>query len=327
MEESLKKYFHKNFLMGVAVSNASMKQQESLIASHFDSLTCENVMKFEELHPEEMRYDFAKADEIVAYAKKHQLTMRGHTLVWHNQTGDWIFRDENGNYAKKEQIMSRLKEHIDTVLHRYQDTVYCWDVVNEAISDQKDEYLRKSKWLESCGPDFIHEAFCMAHEADPKAVLFYNDYNATTPEKRDKIIRLIKELKEKGTPIHGVGLQGHFNIHTPKIEVIREAIESYAKLDLQIQFTELDVSLFAFEDHSNPTEPTAEMLELQGKYYEDLFHLFKEYDQYVRGVTLWGITDATSWLNHFPVPNRKNWPLLFDEFGKEKECLHRILKS
>lgn len=283
-------------------------------------------MKFIELQPEEGVYTFENADVIAEFAREHNKLLRGHTLVWHGQTPRWVFRTANGDPVSREQLLERMKVHIDTVVKRYRDDIFCWDVVNEAIEDKSDGYLRKSPWLDIIGPDFIDKAFTYAHEADPQALLFYNDYNESTPHKRDNIYKLVKGLLERDIPIHGVGLQCHWNIYGPDLDTIREAIEKYASLGLQLHVTELDVSVFRHEDERKDlTEPTDEMIDLQAMRYDAIFSLFREYSDVITNVTLWGPTDEVSWLNDFPVRGRTNWPLLFDANQNPKKSLHKII--
>ena len=329
-EASLKELFKDDFYIGAAVNPITIETQKSLLVHHFNSITAENEMKFESVHPTEDVYTFENADKIAAFAKKHGLALRGHTLVWHNQTSDWLF--ENGNYglADRKLVLERLRSHIQTVVGRYKDTIYCWDVVNEVISDDaenKEAFLRPSKWLEIVGPDFVAKAFELAHEADPKALLFYNDYNESHPYKRERIYRLVRSLLDQGVPIHGVGLQAHWNLYDPSLDDIRAAIERYAQLGLQLQLTELDMSMFRFEDkRADLLHPTEEMLEQQAERYEAVFSLLKEYRDCISAVTFWGAADDYTWLDDFPVRGRKNWPFLFDQAQAPKPAYDRIAK-
>lgn len=322
---NLKTKLKNDFYIGAAVSARSLAKRKEIVLREFNSLTCENAMKFGPIHPFENSYYFTEADEIADFARENHMRMRGHTLVWHNQTSDWLFKGENGKIASKETVYQRLDEHMSQVIPRYKDVVKAWDVVNEVIADADDAYFRPSKWFEVCGEEFIEYAFRKAHAYDPKAHLFYNDYNALMPIKRDKIIRLAKSLKEREVPIHGIGIQGHLNIYAPTFDIIEQSLEAYSKLGLMLHVTELDISLFRFEDHSHLDEPTEELLQRQGEYYEGLFALFRQYKEVIESVTLWGVSDKESWLNHFPVRDRRNWPLLFDDDGKEKYAYERIM--
>lgn len=321
----LKELLGESFRIGAAVNPMTLRTTDELIAKHFNSLTAENHMKFEEVHPQPEQYTFEKADIIADYAKANGMKMRGHTLVWHNQTTKWVFEDENGDTVSREVLLERLQRHIQTVMHRYKGLMYAWDVVNEAIEDHEEEQMRDTKWLQIIGDDYIHQAFTLAHEADPDALLFYNDYNETDPVKRQKIYNLVKSLLDRGTPIHGIGMQAHWNIHGPSLEEIRDAIELYASLGLQIHITELDISMFAHDDRrTDLKEPTAEMLELQKERFLAIFKLFEEYKHVITSVTLWGAADDYTWLHDFPVRGRRNWPMLFDEQHQPKASFWKL---
>lgn len=325
-EVSLAKAFQDDFLIGAAVNKRTIVSQRDLLKEHYNSLTAENEMKFESLHPEEHRYTFEEADRIAGFARENGMKLRGHTLVWHNQTPNWVFDDGNGGKAGRDLLLDRMKSHIETVVSRYKDTIYCWDVVNEAVTDEGAEWMRPSQWLHGIGEDYIEQAFRFAHEADPKALLFYNDYNECNPGKREKIYFMVKSLLEKGVPVHGIGLQAHWNLYDPSLDNIREAIERYASLGVKLQMTEMDVSMFAFDDRrTDLTEPTADMMRLQEVRYKQFFELFREYKDVLTSVTFWGAADDYTWLDHFPVRGRKNWPLLFDTAQRPKEAVKSII--
>ncbi|QHW33614.1 endo-1,4-beta-xylanase [Paenibacillus rhizovicinus] len=325
-DHSLATAFQNDFLIGAAVNSRTIISQSSLLQQHYNSITAENEMKFESLHPGEQRYSFEQADRIAQFARENGMKLRGHALVWHNQTPQWVFEDGNGGPAGRELLLSRMKSHIDTVVNRYKDTIYCWDVVNEAVTDEGTEQLRPSKWLQGIGEDYIELAFRSAHEADPNALLFYNDYNECNPLKREKIHSLVKALLEKGAPVHGIGLQAHWSLLNPSLDHIREAIERYASLGVKLQITEMDVSMFEFADRrTDLTEPTAEMLRLQEERYEQFFRLFLEYRDVLASVTFWGAADDYTWLDYFPVRGRKNWPLLFDTEQRPKGAVSAII--
>lgn len=323
LHEAFKEYFD----IGAAVNPRTIASAGDLIAKHYNSLTAENEMKFASVHPAEEVYTFDAADVLVAFARKHGKKVRGHTLVWHNQTPSWVFADANGKPVDKTTLLARMKAHIDTVVQRYKDDIYCWDVVNEAVSDEDGaDALRRSPWLDIAGEDFLSRAFEFAHEADPNALLFYNDYNECAPGKRERIYSLVRKLKEQGVPIHGVGLQAHWSLASPTEDAIRAAIERYAELGLQLQITEMDVSVFEWDDRRTDLRaPTAEMIERQTERYERLFRLLREYRDVISAVTFWGAADDYTWLDHFPVHGRKNWPLLFDERHQPKPALERII--
>ncbi len=316
------------FKIGAAVNPMTIKSQESLIKKHFNSLTAENEMKFSHIQPSERNFTFDSADQVVTFAEQNKKVVRGHTLVWHNQTPDWVFHDKDGGLIDRDTLFNRMKNHIDTVINRYKDNIYAWDVVNEAVSDKDGEFIRPSKWLDIAGEKFIEKAFQFAHEADPKAKLFYNDYNESVPSKREKIVRLVKSLKEKDVPIHGIGLQAHWNLHSPSLEHIKRAIESYASLDVQLHITELDLSVFDHHDsRTDLKQPTEQMMQLQAERYYQIFQLFKEYKDYIDSVTFWGVADDYTWLDNFPVRGRRNWPFLFDTNHQPKQAFWRVMEK
>jgi endo-1,4-beta-xylanase len=321
----LRELFAEQFLIGAAVNPLTLNTQKDLLIHHFNSLTAENEMKFERLHPEEGTYTFEHADQLIEFAKANGMKVRGHTLVWHNQTPAWVFEDASGGTVDKDTLLARMKSHIETVVSRYKGEIYAWDVVNEAVSDSNDELLRKSKWLDIAGEEFIAQAFETAHRVDPQATLFYNDYNESNPQKRERIYTLVKSLKDAGVPIHGVGLQAHWSLYHPTSEEIREAIERYASLGMKLHLTELDVSMFAHDDRrTDLTEPTQEMLAKQAERYEQFFSLLKEYSRYIECVTFWGAADDFTWLDNFPVRGRKNWPFLFDIHQQPKASFWKV---
>ncbi|OAS89220.1 MULTISPECIES: endo-1,4-beta-xylanase [Metabacillus] len=313
------------FSIGAAINQRTIESSKQLLTKHFNSITAENDMKPENLQPEENKFTFEKADQFVAFAEEHKMKMRGHTLVWHNQTPDWMFTTPDGSVAKRDLLLDRMQTHISTVVGRYKGRIHSWDVVNEVIDDSENLFLRKSNYLDIVGEDFIEKSFRFAHEADPKALLFYNDYNESHPQKRDKIYKLVKSLLKKDVPLHGIGMQAHWNLTSPTLDNIRAAIEKYASLGLQIQLTELDVSVFDTTDRrTDLKEPTTEMVALQEERYEQLFALLREYRDVISCVTFWGVADDYTWLDNFPVRGRKNWPLLFDDNQLPKQAFHKI---
>jgi endo-1,4-beta-xylanase len=317
----LREIFKDYFPIGVCVNPLTLRTHRKLILEHFSSLTAEDEMKFDRLQPEEGRFNFAEADAIVAFARENGFRVRGHTLVWHNQTPEWVFLDKEGQPAPKELVLERMEEHITTVVSRYKGEIKVWDVVNEAVSD-RDGFLRvKSPWYQRTGEEFIARAFTWAHRVHPEAKLFYNDYNAAVPEKRDRIVKFLKNLLEQGVPVHGMGIQGHWTIYDPSLDEIEAAIEAYAALGLEVEITELDVSLYHWSDTGNFRVPPPELLEKQAERYREIFDLFRRYRGIITGVTVWGPADDRTWKDNFPVQGRKDWPLLFDENHRLKPVL------
>lgn len=324
--KGLKDYYKGYFPMGVAVTPRTLHGDDSaLIVNQFNSLTAENAMKMGPIHPRENEYFWKDADEIAAFAKSHGMKLRGHNLCWHAQAPNWMFKNEKGDTVSKEVLLQRLKEHITTVVNHYKDYVYGWDVVNEAIDDNNTRYLRNSAWYRICGEEFIARAFEYAHAADPKAVLFYNDYNTENPGKRDRIYRLVKSLKDAGVPIHGVGLQGHWSVNNPSREELEKSIQMFSSLGLQVQVTELDVSVYAggqggqlLQGRRDTTATfTPEMEQQQREKYKMMFDVFRQYKDKITGVTFWNVSDRSSWLDG---RGRKNYPLLFDVNRQPKKA-------
>jgi endo-1,4-beta-xylanase len=332
-DKGLKDYYKDFFPIGVAVSPQALKtDQATLIVDQFNSMTPENAMKMGPIHPKENEYFWSHADSIVAFAQRNNLKLRGHTLCWHSQTPKWLFTDEKGVTVSKEVLLKRLKDHITAVATRYKGKVYAWDVVNEAISDKTDEFLRNSEWLKICGEEYITKAFQYAHEADPNALLFYNDYNEINPVKREKIFKLVKSLKDAGVPIHGVGLQGHWALNEPSRSQLDSTLTRFSELGLKIQITELDISVYPKEhtarerkaedyDSNFTKEKEAKQIEV----YKMCFELFRKHKDAISGVTFWNISDRHSWLDNFPVRGRKDYPLLFDKDLKPKKAYWAVV--
>lgn len=327
--QGLKDYYKDLFPIGVAVSPRSIAGPDStLIIREFNSLTPENAMKMGPIHPEEHRYDWKDADAIVDFAIRHGMKIRGHNLCWHEQTPAWLFKDATGKQPTKDILLQRLKAHITAVVSRYKGKVYAWDVVNEAIDDDSTRFLRNSPWLQICGDEFIIKAFEWAHQADPDAQLFYNDYNTERPEKRERVYRLLKQLVDAGVPITGVGLQGHWSIYEPSEKELKDAILRFSSLGLKVQITELDISIYPWEKFKRDRRPgetdafTPELEQRQITQYENVFSVFRKTP--ITGVTFWNVTDKHTWLDNYPVPGRKNYPLLFDTAGHPKKAYWKV---
>lgn len=316
----LKDKYKDYFKIGAAVNEKTIESHADIIKKHFNSVTCENETKFIRLQKAKGSFDFLAADKILHFARENNIAMRGHVFAWHNQSPGWLFED-----ADKEELLERIKEHIRVVGQRYRDDFYCWDAVNEVIEDKAEEFYRKSPWVNIIGEDFADYVFRYAKEILPNTDLYYNDYNESNPPKRDKIYELVKGMLNRGIPVDGIGMQCHWSIHYPSASLVRQAIEKYAELGLKLQITELDISVFAHNELGRVEKPTVQMLMLQAKAYQEAFALFREYKDIIDNVTLWGVADDSTWLDDFPVKNRKNWPLLFDEDHKPKEALLRIM--
>ena len=331
-KEGLKSYYTSYFPVGVAVSARNLSGQSAeFILKNFNSLTPENAMKMGPIHPEENRYFWTDADSIVNFAQHHNLKVRGHNLCWHEQAPNWMFKNADGSQVTKEFLFKRLKDHIYTVVKRYKGKIYVWDVVNEAIDDDSTKYLRNSEWYKICGEDFIIKAFEYAHEADPDAKLFYNDYNTERPEKTERVYRLVKSLVDKKVPIHGVGLQGHWSIFEPSEQELKYTIDKFSSLGLEVHITELDMSVYKWEKErrqkraDESDEYTADLQQKQTEQYQKVFKIFRENKDKLTSVTFWNITDKYTWLDNYPVPGRKNYPLLFDANYQPKQAYWSVV--
>ncbi len=336
---SLKNSFKNYFLIGAAINAAQIEEKEPnaaiLIPQQFNSITPENIMKCEVIHPQWDKYNFDLADKYVAYGKKNKMFIVGHTLVWHSQLSPFI-----NNIQSSDSLMMFMTNHINTVAGRYAGKVNSWDVVNEALNE--DGTLRKSIFLEKLGEDYLRKAFELAAKADPKAELYYNDYNIEQPKKRAGAIKLIKKIQASGTKIDGVGIQAHWSINGPPLQDIENSIIEFSALGLKISFTELDLTVlpnpwdlkgadvnqnFEGSPFMNPY-PNGLPDSLQRKLakdYEDLFKLFIKYKNKIERVTFWGVNDGQSWLNGWPIKDRTNYPLLFDSNFKPKLAFKKVM--
>jgi endo-1,4-beta-xylanase len=324
---SLKEVYKDYFPIGAAIeppmiSNPALRE---LLLKQFNSVTAENKMKMHHLRPWNGTSFFHDADRIVNFALQNNMKVRGHTLIWHGSTPESFFFDKDIKPLDKELLLKRMENYIKTVVGHFKGRVYCWDVVNEAIVDGVGVF-RRSMWLKYIGKDYIEKAFRWAHEADPGALLFYNDYSAVNPEKRQKIYKLLKRLKKKGVPIHGVGIQGHWNLDWPPVYEVKRAIKIFASLGVEVQITEMDISVYSWRDRSRNRRFTDGMEVRQAKRYKEFFEVFRQYRDVITGVTLWGLYDGHTWLDMFPVKYRKNWPLLFDVETEPKRAFWEIVE-
>jgi endo-1,4-beta-xylanase len=331
-QKSLKEAYKDYFPVGVAVSPRSVTGPEAeLIKQQFNSITPENAMKMGPIHPQKDQYNWKDADAIVAFGQANGIKVRGHTLCWHNQTPKWFFSDSLGAQVSREELLARLKQHITDVMTHYKGKIYAWDVVNEAVPDTGKGIYRESKFYQIIGEDYIQKAFEYAHAADPDAQLFYNDYNTESAVKREKIYQLVKKLKQKNVPIHGVGLQAHWSVYEPTQAELEKSITQFASLGLAVQITELDVSVYPKEHERRPKKEgeasafTPEMEQKQSAHYKMIFDTFRKHKGTITGVTFWNVSDKTTWLDNFPVPGRKDYPLLFDQNFKPKKAFDGVV--
>jgi len=325
-EKGLKDFYHDYFPIGVAVNPIDLNGASgNLVKKEFNSLSPANVLKMGPIHPEENRYNWEPADKFVNFAVANKMKIHGHVLCWHSQTPAWMFTNEKGDTVSKEVLLQRLKKHIFDVVTRYKGKIYAWDVVNEAIADEEGQFYRNNAWYRICGEEYIEKAFEYAHQADPKAQLFYNDYNTEIPSKCNKVYKMLKGLLDKNIPVSGLGLQAHWSIYEPSEKNLCEALDTYKELNINIQITELDVSVYPPEGATRSLKPdeilpyTPEIEQRQSDSYKMFFRVFREYKAVIKSVTFWGVSDKVSWLNNFPVSGRTNYPLLFDRDMKQKK--------
>jgi endo-1,4-beta-xylanase len=312
----LKKVLAPYFPVGAAIGPRQViGQHAELLAKHFNSVTPGNLLKWDATEPVEGDFRFAGADALVEFANANGMQVRGHTLVWHNQTPAWVFQDPDGNpmtptEANRALLLERLENHIRAVAGRYTGDIDAWDVVNEVIDENQPDGLRRSPWYEITGLDYLRTAFRVAREVAPDAALFINDYNTNVPAKREALFNLVSQLRDEGVPIDGVGHQMHVNIEWPSVSETEQMLRRFIPLGVDQQVTELDLSIYTNSGESFPTPPP-ERLVTQGYRYQAMFDLFREYADQLSSVTIWGLADDDTWLDSFPV-TRKDAPLLFD---------------
>ena len=324
--QSLKDVFAKDFLIGVSLNprNVRNSAEQVLIRQQFNSVTCENAMKPGPLHPSADVWKWEEADRIANFCRENGIKMRGHCLVWHNQFADWMLYDEMGNFVDKEVFYARLKDHIQTVMTRYKDIIYAWDVVNEAMSDGGPNPYRESKLYKLCGDEFIAKAFQFAREADPKAILFYNDYNECDRRKSKNIFNMVLKMRANGVPIDGIGMQGHYNIFSPSVRELEDALALYAPLVEHLHVTELDVRVNRemggqLQFSREGVEVSDSVQALHAQQYERIFKAFQKYSDKIDCVTFWNLHDGCSWLG------ARNYPLLFDRDLQPKQAYYRLV--
>lgn len=344
---TLRKVYADDFLIGAALNTGQVDGRNAkageIAAKQFSSLTPENEMKWQSVHPEPERYNFKGADAYVEFARKNDMKLIGHTLVWHSQTPGWVFQGEGGKPATREELLKRMHDHIHAVAGRYKGKIKGWDVVNEALSDSGPEILRDSPWRKIIGDDFIDHAFRYAKEAAPDAELYYNDYGLENERKRANCVKLLKRLLERGVPIDGVGTQSHFQLVNPPIAEVEKTIKDFSELGLKVMITELDVDVLPSrgnagiadinrrEQGDDALNPYTKGLpdEVQKKLaqrYADLFEVYLRHRKSITRVTFWGLDDGTSWLNGFPIRGRTNHPLLIDRDLKPKPAFFTLLQ-
>lgn len=343
-EPTLKETFGHQFLMGVAVNARQVDGRDSLgqaiVKKHFNAIVAEDCMKSVRIHPEKDRYDFKEADEFVSFGQENGLTMTGHCLVWHSQLSPWFCVDEEGNNVSADELKRRLKEHITTVVSRYKGKLKGWDVVNEAIED--DGSWRKTKFYEILGEEYVPLAFQYAHEADPDAELYYNDYGMHHPGRCEGVLKLVKSLQEKDIRIDAVGFQGHMGMDYPDLDVFDRHLQAFADCGVKLMITEWEMSALPTIHQAANISDTVAFMASMNPYPEGLpdsvsevwnsrmkafFQLFQKHADAMDRVTVWGVSDGDSWKNDFPVKGRKEYPLLFDRNHEMKPFLKELMEE
>lgn len=343
----LKDVFKGDFVVGTAISNDQLDGNDpkrlALAAEQFNAITPENCLKWAEVHAEPGKYNFDRADAYVKFGEEHGMFIVGHNFVWHNQTPNWIFEGEDGKPADRETVLARMKEHIQTVMGRYKGRIKGWDVVNEALDDHGK--LRPTKWFKAIGPDYIEKAFEYAHETDPDAELYYNDFKLYMPAKRKGAIKLVEDLRAKGLRVDAIGEQVHWGLKYPSLAEADATINDLAAVTGKVMITEMDIDVLPEPDPSlrgsAEVSLTAEARKDLDPYskglteavqkkladrYAELFQLFHKHRDVISRVTFWGTDDGTSWLNTWPVKNRTSYPLLFDRDLKPKPAFDAVIK-
>jgi endo-1,4-beta-xylanase len=345
IQKGLKDIFKGDFNVGVALNQNQIYGKEpssdTIVQKHFNSITPENILKWEEVHPAFGRYDFEAVDHFVEYGEKRGLQMIGHTLIWFHQTPEWVFEDESGKALSRKALLERMKDHIFTVMGRYKGRIHGWDVVNEAIVP--DGQFRKCKWLEIIGEDYILKAFEYAHQADPNAELYYNDYNYHRDHQCESVVKLIQNLQSKGIRVDGIGIQGHWGLDYPSREEIENVIRTLSKLGIKLMITELDVTVLPFaEEYLNISisslSPEVQkkinpyvsgvpdsVLKEQANRYAEFVSIFLNHRDKFKRLTFWGINDTQSWRHNWPVIGRTDYPLLFNHRYEPKPALDAIV--
>ena len=346
-QPTLKDIFKDDFYIGVALNLDQISGKEpkttALVEKHFNSISPEDILKWEQVHPEPNKYNFEPVDRYVAFGEKNKMHIVGHTLVWYQQTPNWVFQDESGKPLDREALLERMKEHIFTVMGRYKGRIHGWDVVNEAVVP--DGHFRKCKWLDIIGEDYVLKAYEFARQADPNAELYYNDYNFYRGRQCETVIRLIQSLQSKGIRIDGIGIQGHWGLDYPSHEQIETNIRDLSNLGIKLMITELDVTVLPFDEEYMNRQLSSFDAELQkklnpyaeglpdsvqidlAKKYAEYFSIFLRHRDKFKRVTLWGIHDRQSWRSNWPVIGRTDYPNLFDRNCEPKSALDAIIKT
>ena len=308
------------FYVGTIVqANRMTGSHKEIINAEFSSITAEYQMKMNIMYPNQDEYNWTESDAIVQFAQDNGLNMHGHALIWHNSVPDWV-TNFTGTDAEFEAM---VEDYIKTTVTRYKGKVKSWDVVNEGISDGSSG-LRPTVFSNRMGDDYMEKCFTWAHEADPDVLLFYNDYSvASDQSKQNGIFALVDNLKSKGVPIHGVGMQMHISYNWPAKADIETAAQKIVDRNLLVHFSEIDVR--ANPDNNQSSLTASRSLEQKAKYKEvvEIYAALPEVNQYA--ITVWGLRDNESWLINFW--GHADWPLLYDSNFNKKDAYYGFLEG
>ncbi len=332
---TMKSHFKDKFLIGAAIPvghiNGRDHIADSIVKLHYNSIVAENCMKCEKIHPTKDFYYWKDADRFVDYGVENDMAIIGHCLVWHSQLAPWFPFDDSGNFVSADELKSRLRDHITTIVTRYKGKIHGWDVVNEAIED--DGSYRRSPFYLIMGEEFIPFAFQVAHEADPDAELYINDFSMALPKKREAYLRIIKDLKDRGIRIDGIGMQSHVGMDYPNLKEYEKSIKAFGDAGVDVMITELDLSAlptikqganvadrFRLRDSFNPYKnglPENASRKWNSRMAK-IFDIYKRNSDKISRITFWGTHDGMSWRNNWPMFGRTDYPLPFDRKGNMK---------
>lgn len=314
-----------------------------VIVNNFNWVVAENCMKCEVIHPKEGVYDFTLADQFVDKAKAAGLKVQGHCLIWHSQCAPWFHFDEDGKLVSPEVLKKRMREHIYTIVNHFKGRVDAWDVVNEAFED--DGSPRKSLFYQILGTDYIPLAFQYAHEADPNALLFYNDYSMNKATKVTGVANFFRPLIRQGLPVTAIGMQGHMILEDGAEQIISQydnSISTIAATGVPTFFSELDISVlpnpygfsganvsdrFAYRPEMDPYIEglPKEMETAVDNFWVDFYKMLIRHRQDILRVNFWCLNDANSWRNDFPIRGRHDYATLFDRNSQPKPVIQKLI--
>jgi endo-1,4-beta-xylanase len=344
--DTLKSAFKDKYLIGTALNISQFRNNDTrplqIAEKQFNCITPENMLKWERVHPAPGVYNFGPVDTLMAYCQKNNLKVIGHTLVWHNQTPAWVFKDDEGNPASRDTLLNRLKEHIFTVVGRYKGKIHGWDVINEAFNEEGK--LRNTPWMDIIGKEYIEIALQWTHEADPQTELYYNDFNMWYKSKSQAVVEMVKDFRQRNVPIDGIGLQGHWGLNYPTIDELNETFDIYSGLGIDFLVTELELDMLPRpEDYEGadinksfeakkaldpwPDGLPDSMQTVIAERYAEIFSVFNKYSSSISRITLWGVDDGQSWRNYWPIYTRTAYPLLFDRNYQPKKAFYAVIKT